>query len=425
MKRRTVLLFALGLLLLVVGSATRRVGWDIPRPERLEQEAGLEPAPLAGPVRASGTVQADEIHIATETGGRIVEIPWEAGERVAAGDVLVTLDATTLLGKVAEAEAAVAVAEADLAVVRAGTRPEERLAALATVRLAEAEARGARMAWEDAQTTVENPQQLDAQIADARTKVALAEQAVELAEAELAQEQWLRDQQPNGLEREVATLRVRSREEALAAAEADQNTAQTLLNRLWGMRNEPLALMAAAAMAEGEYRLAAAQVAVERARLDDMLDGPTAEEIAVAEAQVAFARSQVAVLEAQLEKFTISSPTSGVILEQVARAGEVVAPAATVLKIADLSEVTLVMYVPVERIDELFVEQGVSVSVDGYPEQSFHGRVSTIGAEPEYTPRNILTEGERRNTFFEVTVRLPNPEGYLKPGMLAEATFEG
>jgi multidrug efflux pump subunit AcrA (membrane-fusion protein) len=378
----------------------------------------------AGPLIASGTIRAVAIRIASELGGRIVTLDTAVGEEVEAGQELLLLDATPLLTKLAEAEAAVAVAQADLAVVQAGPRPEEVRAAQAALTLAEAQRDGSLAAWENTLAAIENPQELDAQIAEARTGVSLAEQSVELAEAEVAQQQLLRDQTPeNSIERQVANLQVRAKEEGLAAAQAELQSAQTMLNWLWTIRSEPLALMAQAHAAEGHYRLAEAGVAIAQVRLADLEDGPTPADVAVAQATVDLAAAQADVLRAQQAQFSLASPIDGVVLEQVLRAGEIAAPAATILTIADLSQVTLVVYVPEDWIGQVILDQEAQVTVDTFPGQHFSGRVSHISDEPEFTPRNVTTAEERRNTFYAVEIRLANGERLLKPGMPAEATF--
>lgn len=377
-----------------------------------------------GLLTASGTIQADEVRVASELGGRILEVRVEVGTGVQAGDELVVLDATPILAKLAEAEAAIVAAQADLAVVKAGPRSEEVAAARAALALAEAGRDGDLAAWENALGAIEDPQELDAQIAGARTSVELAAQGVELAEAELAREKLVRDQKPEGsMERRIADLQVRAAEETLAAAQADEKAAQTMLNWLWLIRSEPLGLIAQAHAAEGQYRMAEEGVAVAQARLDDLLAGPTPEEVAVAEAAVRQAQAQADVLRVQQAKFTLTSPVDGVVLDQNLRRGELAAPAATVLTVADLREVTLMAYVPENRIGQVQLGQAVQVSVDSFPGQSFAGQVTRIGDEPEFTPRNVATQEERLNTFYAVEVRLPNAEGLLKPGMPADATF--
>lgn len=373
---------------------------------------------------ASGTIRTDKVLVAAELGGRIVEVRAEVGDEVQAGDVLIVLDATPFLTKLAEAEAAVVAAQADLAVVEAGPRAEEIGAARAALALAEAQRDGDFAAWENALEAIEKPQQLDAQIVEARTKVALAEQSVELAEAELARERLLRDQKAEGsTERQAADLQVRAAEEALAAAQADQQMAQTMLNWLWIIRSEPLAFIAQAHAAEGQYQVTEAGVAVAQARLHDLLAGPSTEEIDVAKANVRLAQAQAGVLRVQRAKFALTSPVDGVVLDQALCAGEVAAPATTILTVADLGEVTLIVYVPENQIGQVQWGQAVQVTVDSFPDQIFTGRVTRIGDEPEFTPRNVATQEERLNTFYAVEVRLPNAEGLLKPGMPADATF--
>jgi HlyD family secretion protein len=68
---------------------------------------------------ASGTIEAEDIAIATEMGGQVVELFAGEGDRVDAGDVLLQLDQAALLAQwegteagVAQAQAAVEAAEA-------------------------------------------------------------------------------------------------------------------------------------------------------------------------------------------------------------------------------------------------------------------------------------------------------------------------
>ncbi|MFN2221806.1 MAG: HlyD family secretion protein [Candidatus Promineifilaceae bacterium] len=380
-------------------------------PEQVGQE---------GPLVASGAIRADEVRIAAELGGRILEMPLAVGDSVQAGQLLVLLDDTQVHSMRLEEEAAVAVAEADLATA------EEIAAAQAAVEISRAQRGQARAAWLSAEAIVEDPQDLDAAIVDAQTQADLAEQAVELAEAQLAQQQLLRDQyQPGSLERQTSDLQVRAGEAALAAAQSDLEAAQAMVNGLWSIRNQPLALLAQANAAEGQYRLAQESISVARAQLDDLLAGPTPEEIAVAQASLSLAQAQARAVAVQEEKFRLSAPTGGVVLSQDARPGEVVAPAAPIMTIASLDQVTLVVYVPVNHIGRVRLGQQVQVSADSFPGRSFAGQVTGIGAEPEFTPRNVATAEERINTFYQVEISLPNPDLLLKPGMPADALFIG
>ncbi|RLC90017.1 MAG: hypothetical protein DRI37_02505, partial [Chloroflexi bacterium] len=324
----------------------------------------------------------------------------------------------------APAEAGVQVAQAKLDLLEAGPNPAELAAARAALALAEAQRDGALTAWENAQATVSNPQELNTQLVEAGTKVKLAAQGVEKAKADLTAYESLRDSFPWGSpEYLAADQQVKAGEAAFAGAQADEQLAQTLLDQLTRIRNYPLGYIVQANMAEGQYLIAEEGITVAQAQLDDLLAGPTPEELAVAAASVRQAEAEANVLRVQIEKCTLTSPLDGIVLEQTLRAGELAAPAATILTLADLREVTLEVYVPENRIGHVQLGQPVQVTVDSFPGRVFAGQATHIGDQPEFTPRNVATAEGRLNTFYAVEIHLPNPEGLLKPGMPADATF--
>lgn len=378
----------------------------------------LESAAEIEPLVASGTIRATEVRIASELGGRIEEVSIDVGAEVQLGDVLVTLDKTPWAIQLGPAEAAVRAAAAELVQLKAGPRPAEIEAARASVVLAEAQRDGAFAAWENAKTTLENPQELDAQIRDARTQAALAAQQVEFADSEMRHTQGRFDRQ------KTSEFELRAARAVYAKAQADQQTAQTLLDHLLAIRWNPLGYSAQANAAEGQFRVAETGVAVAQAELAHLLAGPTPEEIAVAEAKVRYAETEVEKLRVKIEKCIVTSPMEGLVLEQTLHAGEIAAPAAPILTLAELDEVTLSVYVPEDRIGEIQIGQSVAVTVDSFPSRTFAGHVDRIGTEPEYTPRNVTTVEERKNTFYAVEIRLPNPDHALKPGMPADAAFD-
>lgn len=90
-------------------------------------------------VRVSGHVEATEVQLSGEVGGRIVELRVNEGDRVARGDVIARLDARDVELQVARARADRAAAEAQLRLLQAGSRPEEIRQAEAQVASANAE----------------------------------------------------------------------------------------------------------------------------------------------------------------------------------------------------------------------------------------------------------------------------------------------
>jgi HlyD family secretion protein len=46
--------------------------------------------------------------------------------------------------------------------------------------------------------------------------------------------------------------------------------------------------------------------------------------------------------------------------------------------------------------------------------------VKEIASEAEFTPKNVQTKKERVNLVYRVKVMVDNPDGILKPGMVAD-----
>jgi multidrug resistance efflux pump len=130
------------------------------------QRASL--ASAAGNLSASGTIEAEDVLITSEVAGRVLSLQADEGQEVAQDAVLVQLDTALLQAQLEQARAAVAAADANLALVNAGARDEEVAQAQAAVAQAEASYHGAQRAYENAQQHLQDPQELDLQIAQAQ-----------------------------------------------------------------------------------------------------------------------------------------------------------------------------------------------------------------------------------------------------------------
>ncbi len=94
-----------------------------------------EQAPATA-ARVSGQVDATEVQVAPEVGGRIIELAIQEGDRVSRGDLIARLDSRDADLALKRAEAERAQADAQLRLLQAGSRPED-------IRQAEAQAAAA------------------------------------------------------------------------------------------------------------------------------------------------------------------------------------------------------------------------------------------------------------------------------------------
>jgi HlyD family secretion protein len=147
-------------------------------------------------VRVSGHVEATEVRLAPEVGGRVVELNVKEGDRVEPGAVVLRLDTRDLELALARARAEHAAAQAQLRLLQAGSRSED-------IRQAEAQAQTARD-----------------EVAAARAELSAAEADLERFELLLKANAGSRKQRDDALvRRDVARERVQAAEGRLRAAE--------------------------------------------------------------------------------------------------------------------------------------------------------------------------------------------------------------
>jgi HlyD family secretion protein len=397
----------------------------------------------AADLAASGFIEAEEVAIAPELGGRVLELLVEEGDDVEAGQVLARLDGTLLEAQIAAAQAGLDMAQAALAQAQAGARSEQIRQAEAALAQAQAGRDGAYQAWQDLIALRDNPQQLDGQIAQAQAQVATAKAALDQAVAykdmaEIAYDSYTDiegslDEKLNQIPKEYRPgipMSFHLIPNAYWKAWVGVNTAGAAydgavqaLNDLYALRDNPQDLNAQIAAAEAKYRAAGAAVDIAQAQLDGLEAGATAEEIAIAEAQMEQAQAALDALLVLRDKQIIAAPVGGVVLEVGIHQGELTVPGGTLLSLGDLDQVTLTVYVPESSLGQVAIGQQVAVSVDSFPDRTFAGTVVAIANEAEFTPRNVQTQEERVNMVFAVDVRIPNPDHALKPGLPADAVI--
>ena len=172
--------------------------------------------------RFNGYVEIDYVYVAPLAGGRITDIAVSEGQRVAAGDVLVSLDASQQQSALLGAEAQVAAAEAALRNLETGGREDEIAAARASLMQAEADLQLAR-------DTAERSARLYDQGIVAQSRRDQDQTALNVAEARVAQlaaqlkviELPARDAQQQQAEANLAAARASAEAARIALAERE------------------------------------------------------------------------------------------------------------------------------------------------------------------------------------------------------------
>jgi HlyD family secretion protein len=105
--------------------------------------------------RATGYIEATEVRVAGEVGGRLLEVKVAEGDRVSAGTVIARIDTSDTELALRRAGADRDQAQAQLALVRAGARPEDVRQAAAQVQSGQAEVKAAQAELDGAAADLE------------------------------------------------------------------------------------------------------------------------------------------------------------------------------------------------------------------------------------------------------------------------------
>jgi len=395
---------------------------------------------------ASGTIEAVTINVAPEISGKVADVLTDEGKTVKTGDPLLHLDSSLLTAQRAVAAAQVDSAKAALASAQNGYD-------LALQNALNAEQASTMKAWRfSAPNEFNQPAwyfEASAQIQAAQVEVEAAQKGLTAAQANLEKvitdlnnanfisaEKRLRDARAAFLvAKDVKTAADNAVEggSLQKAADASYNTALDELRAAQDAYNALLTSKSATDVenARGQVIVARQRVDVANTRLLALQTGAQSQAVVTVsksldQARSALAQSEanLALLDAQLSKLAISSPSDGTILTRNVEPGEFVQPGAVVLTLANLSQLTITVYVPENLYGQISLGQKARVTVDSFPGVTFDATVIHIADQGEFTPRNVQTVQGRSGVMYAIKLQVNDPQGKLKPGMPADVNFK-
>lgn len=153
-----------------------------------------------------------------------------------------------------------------------------------------------------------------------------------------------------------------------------------------------------------------------RGRLRSLEEG-----VAQAAARLEVARQNLEVLNVRVAKTRVKAPIDGSVIVKAIEEGEYAAPGRVVAVLVNMSQLELKVYLPEAEIGKVKIGDSARVRIDAFPDRYFDARISRIDQRAQFTPKDIHMPEERTQMVFGVMLALNNDEGYLKPGMPADA----
>jgi len=133
---------------------------------------------------------------------------------------------------------------------------------------------------------------------------------------------------------------------------------------------------------------------------------------------------QLEQLNNALAKCTVISHVNGTVLNKYINKYELVAAGFPIVRIADLSQMNLKVYVTEDQLSSIRLGAECKVYIDDEKGElkEYQGVITWISSESEFTPKMIQTKKERVNLVYAVKIKVEN-DGAIKTGMPGEVVF--
>jgi len=360
---------------------------------------------FAGPansIQVSGNLELTLVDLSFKTAGRLAELTVREGDTVKKGQVIARLDAAQLQQQKLRDVAAVQSAQSTYDQMKTSIEYQQ-----ATID-SDISTRQAELAQQQAHLDELNAGSRPAEIRQADSSVSEARAQMELARSEWERAQTLyKNTDISTSQFDQARTKFNAANAVLAQAEDRARLVQE------GPRKEEIA--------GGRAQLARAQAAVRTAQANRIELRRKQEQLVQLRADIDRARAQVGITEAQLNDTTITSPIDGVILVKSAEPGEVIAAGTAIVRIGDVDHPWLRAYVGETDLGRVKLGTKVNLTTDSYRGKIYHGVVSFISSQAEFTPKQIQTKEERVKLVYRIKVDVDNANHELKDNMPVDA----
>ena len=383
-------------------------------------------------VSATGnTVPIKSVSLGFQSAGTIAHVNYNLGDTVGAGAIIAGLNTANLSAALQQAQANLAVAEANLASLTAGTRPEQ----LAIDQSAVAQDEIALMnAVASAYTVSDSAIHVNTDQFFTNARNSSAALTFNVPDAALSntvvRERIALEPMFSAWSAQISSPSFSSSDPIAVATQAVKNLAQvnTFLNDTATAlaKTQPSGDLSLATLNAYQSSIATARTSVTSAlstltsakttltsaegALALAQAGSTPEAIAAQKAQVQEAQAGVASAEANLQNAEIIAPISGVVMQQDAKIGQQASPGTPLVSIIGTSGFEVDTGVSDTDIGKLTVGNKVSMTLDAFPNETFSGSVFYIA------PAETNTGGV---VSYQIKIAFDKPDPRLKSGLTA------
>jgi HlyD family secretion protein len=353
------------------------------------QTATVTRGSITQSVSSSGSVRSmQSAQVDWQTSGQVSKVEVQVGQQVQAGQELEVLDPTSVSPSVLNAQQTLVDAENSLQSLQTSTlTTTQAQQALANAQAAYTTAQNALSALQvptNANNTTIKQDQAD---------LLLAQQQLQKMESQYG---TLTKLQPTNKTKANKVLR-------LATAQTAVDNAQKTLDLAQGSPSANDIAVAQANLAVAQSQLNDAQQAYDKVK-----NGVTPDSLAAAQAAVDAAQATV-------NEIRLTAPISGTVTSVANLPGDLVSSGTSGVQIDNLSSQFVDVVVSEIDINKIKVGQAVQLSFDAIPNKTYNGKVTTVGT---------VGTSSQGVVNFPVTVQLTDADAQVKPGMSAAVSID-
>jgi HlyD family secretion protein len=353
------------------------------------QTATVTRGSITQSVSSSGSVRAmQSAQVDWQTNGQVSKVEVQVGQQVQAGQELETLDPTSVSPSVLNAQQTLVDAENNLQSLQASTLTTTQ----AEQALANAQAN--YKTAQDALSALQVPTNADATtIKQDQADLLLAQEQLQKMESQYG---TLTRLQPTNKTKANKVLR-------LATAQTAVDNAQKTLD--WAQGNPSANDIA---VAQANLAVAQSQLNDAQRAYDQVKNGVTPDSLAAAQAAVDAAQATV-------NEIRLTAPISGTVTSVANLPGDLVSAGTSGVEIDNLSSQFVDVVVSEIDINKIKLGQTVQLSFDAIPNKTYNGKVTTVGT---------VGTSSQGVVNFPVTVQLTDADAQVKPGMSAAVSID-
>lgn len=346
----------------------------------------LELSSISNEYAYSGSLEpSDEVDVYSALSGKVATVNFDVGDTVQAGDVLFTMDTTSIENSVKVSEASVNTAQTAVNTAENNLKMANGASMQTQIESAKSAITSAENSLKNAQTSVDNAQ------------VSLDTAKLNLDKAENDYNTYTQLYEAGGLSEES----MNNYKDAYEQAKNSYTQAQLSLDQ-----------------ANTQYE--AAQDSLDQANTNyNILVNQTSEENIIqaednleqAKAQLESSKAQLESTKQSLDDAVVTAPISGTVSQCNVTAGANLSQGTTPFVIIGTNSVDVVVNVSEQLINSIKAGDAVRISIPTASDEDFSGTISSVSPDAN-------TDGT-----YEVKVNIPNEDGSLKSGMFAQVYF--